>query len=162
MKLIDRHLLATFVPPFLFGLSVTTFLLMINVLQVYINLFLEKGISVLVASEVLLLSLGHTLALTVPMAALIGVLMSMGHLAGDQEITALKACGISLYRISRPLVTTCFALTCAMVAYNHWVLPDGNHRLKTLLFEIQQLRPTLEIRPGRDSRPAHARHLHGR
>lgn len=148
MKLIDRHLLATFVPPFLFGLSVTTFLLMINVLQVYINLFLEKGISVVVASEVLVLSLGHTLALTVPMAALIGVLMAMGHLAGDQEITALKACGISLYRISRPLVTTCFLLTCTMVAYNHWVLPDGNHRLKTLLFEIQQLRPTLEIRPN--------------
>lgn len=148
MKLIDRHLLATFVPPFVFGLSVTTFLLMINVLQVYINLFLEKGISVVIASEVLLLSLGHTLALTVPMASLIGVLMAMGHLAGDQEVTALKACGISLYRISLPLVLTGVLLSASMVAYNQWVLPDGNHRLRQLLFDIHQLRPTLEIRPN--------------
>jgi len=148
MKLIDRHLLATFVPPFLFGLSVTTFLLMINVLQVYINLFLEKGISVLMASEVLVLSLGHTLALTVPMASLIGVLMAIGHLAGDQEITALKACGTSLYRISLPLVLTGVVLSASMVAYNHWVLPDGNHRLKRMLFQIQQMRPTLDIRPN--------------
>ena len=72
MKLIDRHLLGSFIPPFGFGLAVTTFLLMINVLQNYINLFLEKGIRFDVATEVLVLSLGHTIALTVPMATLIG------------------------------------------------------------------------------------------
>lgn len=148
MKLIDRHLLATFVPPFLFGLSITTFLLMINVLQVYINLFLEKGISIVTASEVLVLSLGHTIALTVPMATLIGVLMAVGHLAGDHEVTALKACGVGLYRLARPLVVTGLVLTACMIAYNHYVLPNGNHRLRNTLFEIQQMRPTLEIRPN--------------
>lgn len=146
MKLIDRHILATFTPPFLFGLSVTTFLLMINVLQTYIELFLEKGIHVGVATEVLLLSLGHTVALTVPMATLIGVLMAVGHLAADQEITALKACGVSLYRISRPLLVIGFLLSVTMVAYNHYVLPEGNHRLRNRLFEIHQLRPTMEVK----------------
>jgi lipopolysaccharide export system permease protein len=148
MKLIDRHLLGSFVPPFFFGLAVTTFLLMINVLQNYINLFLEKGIRIDVATEVLVLSLGHTIALTVPMASLIGVLMAMGQLAGDQEITALKACGVSLYRLSAPLLVIGMVLTGTMVAYNQFVLPEGNHRLRTRLFEIQALRPTLQIKPN--------------
>jgi len=146
MKLIDRHLLGSFIPPFGFGLAVTTFLLMVNVLQNYINLFLEKGIRIDVATEVLILSLGHTIALTVPMASLIGVLMAMGQLAGDQEITALKACGVSLYRLSVPLLLTGMALTATMVAYNQYVLPEGNHRLRNRLFEIHQLRPTLQIK----------------
>ena len=146
MKLIDRHLLGSFIPPFGFGLAVTTFLLMVNVLQNYINLFLEKGIRFDVATEVLILSLGHTIALTVPMASLIGVLMAMGQLAGDQEITALKACGVSLYRLSVPLLLAGMALTGTMVAYNQYVLPEGNHRLRNRLFEIHQLRPTLQIK----------------
>ena len=148
MKLIDRHLLATYVPPFLFGLTVTTFLLMINVLQVYLNLLLEKGISLAVVAEMIVLSLGHIIALSVPMASLVGVLMAVGHLAGDQEITALKACGVGLYRITQPLLGIGVFLTLLMTAHNHYVLPDGNHRLKNLLFEIQQMRPTLEIRPN--------------
>lgn len=148
MKLIDRHLLASFAPPFGFGLAVTTFLLMINVLQNYINLFLEKGIRIDVATEVLVLSLGHTIALTVPMATLIGVLMAMGQLAGDHEITAMKACGISLYRLTVPLILTGMVLTTVMVAYNQYVLPEGNHRLRNRLFEIHQLRPTLQIKPN--------------
>ena len=146
MKLVDRHLLGTFVPPFVFGLSVTTFLLMINVLQTYIELFLEKGIAVGMATEVLLLSLGHTVALTVPMATLIGVLMAVGHLAADQEITALKACGVSLYRITRPLLVVGLLLTAGMVAYNHYLLPEGNHRLRNLFFEIHQMRPSMQIK----------------
>jgi lipopolysaccharide export system permease protein len=148
LKLIDRHLLTTFLPPFFFGLSVTTFLLMIDVLQNYIDLFLEKGIRFEIATEILALSLGHTFALTIPMAVMIGVLMSVGSLAGDHEVTALKACGVSLYRIGRPLLLTGAAIAVTMVLYNHFVLPRSNHRLRTRLFEVQQLRPTLEIRPN--------------
>ena len=104
MSLIDRHILRTFTPPFFFGLSVTTFILMIDVLQKYVDLFLDKGIQLLIVAEVLLLSLGHIFALTVPMGILIGVLMAIGHLASDNEITALKANGVSLYRIAAPLI----------------------------------------------------------
>ena len=148
MKLIDRHLLGSFIPPFGFGLAVTTFLLMINVLQNYINLFLEKGIRFDVATEVLVLSLGHTIALTVPMATLIGVLMAMGQLASDHEVTAMKACGVSLYRLTVPMLSIGILLTVAMVMYNQFVLPEGNHRLRNRLFEIHQLRPTFNIQPN--------------
>lgn len=145
MSLIDRHILRTFFPPF-FGLTVTTFILMIDVLQKYVDLFLDKGIPLPVVSEVLLLSLGHIFALTIPMAVLVGTLMAIGHLAGDNEITALKANGVSLYRIAAPLVLLGLLISLEMVAYNHYVLPRTNHRLTGLLMDIHQKRPTFTIR----------------
>lgn len=148
MILLDRHLVRTFVPPFVFGLSVITFLLMIDVLEQYFNLFLEKGIPFAVATEVLFLSLGHTFALSIPMAVLVGTLMSVGHLSADAEITAMKACGVSLWRITRPLLLIGLATAAAMVAYNNYVLPDSNHRLRNLLIDINQLRPTLVVKPN--------------
>ncbi len=146
MKLIPRHLIGTFIPPFFFGLSVTTFLLMIDVLERYINLFLEKGIHIGVATEVLFLSLGHTFALSIPMAVLVGTLMSMGHLASDNEITAMKAAGVSLYRIARPLLIAGTLIALGMMAYNNFVLPVSNHRLRNLLTEIHRMRPALTIK----------------
>jgi lipopolysaccharide export system permease protein len=146
MPLIPWHLIRMFVPPFFFGLSVTTFLLMIDVLERYINLFLEKGIHFGLATEVLFLSLGHTFALSIPMAVLVGTLMSIGHLASDNEITAMKANGVSLYAISRPLLWTGLFITVAMIAYNNYVLPESNHRLRGLLYDIHQKRPMLDIK----------------
>jgi lipopolysaccharide export system permease protein len=148
MILIYRHLLGTFVPPFFFGLSVTTFVLMIDVLSKYIDLFLEKGIHVGLATEVLFLSLGHTFALSIPMAVLVGTLMSIGSLAADHEITALRANGVSLYQTTMPLLGMGTLLCALMIFYNHYVLPESNHRLTNLLIEIHQLRPTLRVEPN--------------
>jgi lipopolysaccharide export system permease protein len=119
---------------------------MIDILQKYVDLFLDKGIRLAVVTEVLVLSLGHIFALTVPMAILVGVLMAVGHLAADQEITALKATGVSLYRIAAPLIAVGLLFGIGMVAYNHYVLPRTNHRLTGLLIDIHQMRPTFTIR----------------
>ncbi len=146
MSLIDRHILRTFAPPFFFGLSVTTFILMIDVLQKYVDLFLDKGIRLAIVAEVLLLSLGHIFALTVPMGILIGVLMAVGHMAADNEVTALKANGVSLYRIAAPLILVGLLTGILMVGYNHWVLPRTNYRLTQLLVDIHHRRPTFAIR----------------
>ena len=130
MYLIYRHLLTSAAGPFFFGLFVITFLLMIEVLFRYVDLFVSKGVPFLLATKVLALSLGHTFALSVPMAVLIAVLMSVGQLAADHEITAMKASGISLWSVLRPLL---FGAAC------HRPGPDG----------LQPLRlPRIEPHPG--------------
>ncbi len=146
MTLVYRYLLGTFVPPFFFGLSVTTFVLMIDVLAKYIDLFLEKGVRLGLATEVLALSLGHTFALSIPMAVLVGTLMSVGSLSSDNEITALKANGISLYQTTSPLLGVGTLLCALMILYNHYVLPESNHRLTNQLIDIHQLRPPCACR----------------
>jgi lipopolysaccharide export system permease protein len=146
MSLLNRHLLRATAGPFLFGFFVITFLLIIDILYRYVELFVSKGVSFVVATEVLLLSLGHTFALSVPMAVLIGVLMGVGQLAADQEITAMKASGIGLYAILRPLLFGALLIGGALAAYNHYVFPESNHKLANLLYDIKHKRPMLEIR----------------
>lgn len=146
MYLIYRHLLFSTVGPFFFGLFAITFLLMIEVLFKYFDLFVAKGVPFGLATKVLALSLGHTFALSVPMAVLIGILMSVGQLAADHEITAMKASGISLWSLLRPLLAAAAVIAIALTAYNHWVFPESNHTLANLVYDINRQKPMLEIR----------------
>lgn len=146
MRLIDRHLLAATAGPFLFGWFVITFLLMIDVLYRFVDLFVSKGVPFLLALRVLWLSLGHTFALSVPMAVLVGVLMGVGQLAADHEITAMKASGLSLWTIARPLFLAAALVAVTQTAYNHYVYPRSNHTLVNLLQDIGRQKPMLEIR----------------
>ena len=146
MYLIYKHLLRAVSGPFVFGFCVSTFVLMIQVLYRYIDLFVSKGVPFLMATEVLILSLGHTIALSIPMAVLIGVLMGIGQLAADHEITALKASGVGLYSVLAPLLVGAGLIALGMTAYNHYVFPESNHRLANLLYDINRKRPMIEIR----------------
>ncbi len=146
MYLIYRHLLASAAGPFFFGWFVITFLLMIDVLYRYVDLFVSKGVPFILATRVLGLSLGYTFALSIPMAVLIAVLMSVGQLATDHEITAMKSCGISLWAVLRPLLFGAMVIGAALTAYNHYILPESNHTLASLLYDINRKKPMLEIR----------------
>ncbi len=146
MRLLDRHLLRAAVGPFFFGLFTVTFLLMINVLFRYVDMFVTKGVPFAVATKVLVLSLGYTLALSVPMSVLIAVLMSVGQLAGDNEITAMKASGVSLWAVLRPLLLGATLVGSGLTAFNHYVYPESNHTLVNLLYDIKRSRPMLDIR----------------
>jgi lipopolysaccharide export system permease protein len=81
------------------------------------------------------------------MAVLVAVLMGVGQLAADHEITALKASGVSLWTILRPLAWGAAVITLGLTAYNHYVFPESNHLLANLLFDINRKKPMLEIRP---------------
>jgi len=146
MRLINRHLLTATAGPFLFGWFVVTFLLMIDVLYRYVELFVSKGVPFVLATRVLFLSLGHTFALSIPMAVLVGVLMGVGQLAADHEITAMKASGLSLWALARPLFFAAAVIAVTQTAYNHYVYPRSNHTLVNLLADIGRQKPMLEIR----------------
>ncbi len=146
MRLLNQHLIRSAIGPFFFGLFVITFLLIIDVLFRYVDLLVSKGVPFSVATKVLILSLGFTLALSVPMSVLIAVLMGVGQLAADNEITAMKASGVSLTMILRPLLGFALVVGLALAAFNHWIYPESNHTLANLLFDIKRSRPMLEIR----------------
>jgi lipopolysaccharide export system permease protein len=119
--------------------------MLIDVLRHFVDLFVSKGVPFHVATEVLLLSLGHTFALTIPMAVLVGILMGIGQLAADGELTALKSSGLSMVTVLRPLLGAAFVITLTMIAYNHYVFPDSNHRLANRIHDINHKRPMMEI-----------------
>jgi lipopolysaccharide export system permease protein len=145
MHIIDRYILKTHVGPYLFILSTITFICLTDFIIHYIDLFLDKGVDFLVVLEFFILSLGHMFALIIPMSVLPAVLMAFGQLSSNNEITALKASGVSLYRMITPVVIAAALLTVGLIYFHNHVLPESNHRLLNLRIDIGKMRPTLEI-----------------
>jgi len=148
MFILERYILRNYIGPFLFSTSIITFVFIMDFIIKYIDLFLEKGVKLHIVLQVFLLSLGHMFALIIPMAVLPATLMSFGNLASENEITAMKASGVSLYRMILPGAIGGVFLTVALIYYNSLVLPESNHALLNLLIDIQRKQPTVELQPN--------------
>src|SRR4026208_2378545 len=103
MRIIDRYVIREVLWPFVIGLLVFTFLLIIPFLIEYAESFISKGVPVLVVVHVMVTLLPGVLALTIPMSLLLGLLVAFGRLSSDREFVAMQACGVSLLRLMRPV-----------------------------------------------------------
>jgi lipopolysaccharide export system permease protein len=100
----------------------------------------------LVIAEFFALSIPLTVALTLPMAVLVATLYAFSRLAAENEITALKASGVSLVSVLTPVLWAAAGVTLVMVLFNDQVLPRSNHRLSILQRNIAQKKPTFGLR----------------
>jgi lipopolysaccharide export system permease protein len=146
MRILTRYLLKSHLGPFIFALATLTGILFVNTIARRFENLAGKGLPASVILEVFALSLPHILALTLPMAVLVSVLYAFSQLAGENEITALKASGTNLIRMIMPLVFVSFLFALFMVWFNDRVLPDANSRLKALTADIGAKTPTLMLR----------------
>ncbi|MDH3215223.1 MAG: LptF/LptG family permease [Candidatus Krumholzibacteria bacterium] len=144
--ILERYIIRNYVGPFFFSISIITFLFIMDFILRYIDLFLNKGVEFLVVLQTFILSLGHMFALIIPMAVLPATLMTFGNLSSENEITAMRASGVSLYRMILPGVVMASLLTFGMILYNNHVLPESNHKLLNLLIDINKKKPTVEIK----------------
>ena len=104
MRIIDRYILRQLAWPFALGLVVFTFLLIVPQLMRYAEEYVSKGVSLWIVGRLILTLLPYSLALTIPMSLLLALLVAFGRLSADREFVALQACGVSLYRLFRPVM----------------------------------------------------------
>ncbi len=109
------------------------------------NLIIDRGINAPLVIELFALNLAWMLALSVPMAVLVAVLMVFGRMAADNEITACKSCGIPFYRLLLPVLGGALLLTVVMIWFNDRVLPESNHKARMLLTDITRKKPTWSL-----------------
>jgi lipopolysaccharide export system permease protein len=147
MFIITRYIVREHIAPFFFGLSTIIFVFLLNVVFRDLGRLLGKGIGALVIVEFLFLNLAWILALAIPMAVLIAALMAFGRLSADNEISALKAGGVNIYRLIAPVFVISCLLAVFMERFNNCVLPDFNHRVRLLYSDISKKRPTLTLEP---------------
>jgi lipopolysaccharide export system permease protein len=145
MRILTRYLLKAHLGPFLFALFALTGILFVNAVARRVQDLAGKGLPTSVILEVMYLSLPHILALTLPMAVLVAVLYAWATMAAENEITALKAGGVSLIRLIVPLAVAGFMFAGFMLWFNDRVLPETNHRLKNLIVDVAAKSPTLEL-----------------
>ena len=148
MRTLRLYVLRLYLVPWLLGFGVVTYLLQLDFLVDIMDLLIGRGVPPGAVAELFVLSLGWMVALSVPCGVLVATLMTFGRMAQDQEITALKASGVNVFRVVLAPLGLAFGLFLALAAFNSWVLPEANHRLASLMVDVSQKRPTVRLAEG--------------
>ena len=147
MGTLDRYVVREILPPFALALLVFTFLLVLPPVMQHLENLLAKGVTWGIAARILWTLVPQALGLTIPMAVLVGILIGLGRMSGDRESVALLACGVSPYRLLRP-VGVLAAVSALATAYVMIVaIPDANQTFREITFRIISQRVETEIRP---------------
>src|SRR3989442_6943779 len=146
VRTISRYLLRQHVAPLGFALAALTSLMLIQQIAKQLSSLLGKGLPTSVIVEVFLLSVPFIVAVTLPMAVLVAVLHVFTRLAGDNEITAMQAGGVSVGRVIAPVLGGATVVALLSFLWNDQVLPRSNHRLRTLQVDIQRKKPSFTLK----------------
>ena len=148
MKKLDIYLLRNFLGLFMATFFIAIFILLMQFMWIHVNDLVGKGIGLDVLSEFFIYATASVTPLALPLAILLSSLISFGNLAERFELTAMKAAGISLFRILRPLVVAVAFLSVGAVFFSNNVLPKSQMKLWALIFSLRQKSPELDIPIG--------------
>ncbi|MFC1724696.1 LptF/LptG family permease [candidate division KSB1 bacterium] len=148
MLIIPRYLTRSLIGPYLFALFTIIFIFLTNVLIQDLHRFLGRGLSAWQIFEYLGLSLGWIIALAGPMSLLVAIMMVFGKLSQDNEYTALRACGYSLYKIMFHLTIVAGIIFYLNFIFGDRILPEMNHKLRMLTQDIRRKKPTISFSEG--------------
>ncbi len=147
LRILDRYIIREIGPSLLLGLGVFTFVLLLNEILRYAQILISQAASLNHVLGILANLLPSVLCVTIPMGVLLGILIALGRMAADSEITALRASGVSLYRMLRPvLVSAAFGWAASSYLIIN-VLPDSNQAVRRLFFQVLTSKVQTDIRP---------------
>jgi lipopolysaccharide export system permease protein len=126
--ILDRYLVKELVGPFLFGLSAFTLIFVATQILAIGRLVSEQHAPLWAAIEYFLWDMPYYLLLVIPMAMLLGTLLAMQRLSSENEITAMKAGGISLSRIVAPLLIVGFLVSLLALTAQELFVPFANDK----------------------------------
>lgn len=148
MKIISKYILKEHLGPFLISIGVITGVMLLDQILDLLDTIITKHLSLFTVVELFGLSLPFMLALSIPMAVLVGTIMGFGRLASQNEITAFRASGVSTFRLLVPPLVAAILLSFFMIYFNNYILPESNYALKNLLLQVRSRQPTSELKPG--------------
>ena len=146
LKVLDRYMIKDLAPPFALAVGVLTFFLIIDRVYQLTDLVITKSVPFRFVLGLLLFMLPGVLALTVPMALLVSVLLVCGRLAGDLEVAALKASGVGPLRLFRPFLGIACLVSGAVAVLTLLIAPAASGAFQNQLFQILQTKATTGIK----------------
>ena len=146
MKKLDKLILRSFIGPFFLTLAVVEFILLTQYILKYLDDIVGKDLGFLVIAQLLMYFSLNLAPVALPLAVLISALMTYGNLGEHHELTAIKTSGISLVRILLPVFIFTIFLSIGAFFFNNKVVPKANLKAYSLLWDIRQKKPALDIR----------------
>ena len=134
--------------PFMATFFISIFVLLMQFLWKYIDDLVGKGIEFGVFVQLLVYVAASLVPMALPLSILLSSLMTFGNLGEHYELVAFKSAGISLKKILQPLFLVVFMLSIVAYLFSNYWLPVANLKSKSLLYDIKQQKPTMDIQPG--------------
>ena len=135
-RLLDRYIVREMVAPTGIGLLVFTFVLLIDQIPRLLAVLVARSADLTTILRVFLNLLPSILAITIPMAFLLGVLLAFGRMASDSEIVALRAVGVSPLRLLSPVMMLAIVMTAITFYINAVALPAANQAHREIVFSL--------------------------
>lgn len=148
IKKLDIFLLKSYLLPLILIFFVTTFLLLMQFLWRYIDDLVGKGLEVSVIVELFFFAAMGILQMSLPLSVLCASIFAYGSMGDTNELIAIKAAGVPLSRMMRPLIIFNVILMIGSFIYSNNVLPYSNLRLWSLMFDVRNQRPEMNIKEG--------------
>lgn len=148
VKRIDTFVLKKFFVMFLGCFCICLFVFMMQFVWRYIDTLVGKGLGLDVLAQFFFYMAVSLVPMALPMAILLTSLITFGNMGEQLELTAMKAAGIPLIRIMRPLIVSCTILMCVSYYFQNTISPKAQLELARLLMSMKEKSPALEIPEG--------------
>ena len=125
MSILARYVISEFLPPAFIAFFVFTMVLVLDKIFELVRLIITRGVEPLMIIKMLLYCLPSLFVLSIPMAILTGILISLGRLSGDNEITAIRSSGISFQKIFVPLLSLALLVSLLLIPFNNNIAPKA-------------------------------------
>ena len=148
IKKIDSYIFKRFFTLFLMTFLICIFILLMQFLWKHVAELVGKGVGWSVLAEFFVYATVSLVPMALPLAILLASLMTFGNLGENFELTAMKAAGVSLFRIMRPLIIFISMVCVGAFYFSNDVLPISQSKLWTLIFSLRQKSPEFDIPVG--------------
>ncbi|MCU0417609.1 MAG: LptF/LptG family permease [Cytophagaceae bacterium] len=148
MKKLDRLVLKAFIGPFILTVMVVTFIFLTQTILKYIDELVGKGLGFMDYAELMFYFSMNILPVAFPLAILLSSLITFGNLGQFNELTAVKSSGITLLRVLLPIFIWVIGCTIGLYWFNDVVVPKANLKAYSLLYDLRQKKPSLDLKPG--------------
>lgn len=148
MPILSRYLLRQFAPAFALTLSVFAGVLLMNHFLKLFNMAVMKGISPLWIAGCFARLLPFIASLAVPMSFLVAVLLTLGQLSENGEVTALRASGFSYAEMTWPFLAVGALLSGLLLYVNHKAAPEGFHSFREQYLDAARQIARVDLEAG--------------
>ncbi len=147
IKKLDILIIRSFVGPFIVTFFVSLFVLIMQFFWLYMDEMIGKGISIWMLIQLLVYMSTTLVPLALPLSILLSSIMTFGNMGENFELVAIKSSGISLLRFMAPMLAFIGFISCLAFVFSNNVIPIANLKALSLLYDVRNAKPTLNIRP---------------
>ncbi len=148
MKKIDKYIMVSYLGPMVLTFVIVLFVLVLQFLWLYIDEIVGKGLSMWVIAEFVFWGGVTFIPLALPLSTMLSSLMTMGDLGESNELLAMKAAGMSVQRVMRPLMGVALLICIAAFYVSNNLLPFANLQINSLMYDIRNKREEIKIPSG--------------